>query len=288
VTTREFPRFGPGFARGLTIDERDGILRCLSADRARELEDFSRQYRAVRDQDGYRVRSAEYYLALPWTPHDDPQHAIWTVRQRSFERFRTMVRSRFHRQPASILDLGAGSGWLSHRMSQDGCPVVAVDIHDDDVDGLGAAQHYGNGFCRVQADFDDLPFAPRQFDVVVFNGSLHYAPNVRATLTRVRSLVAPGGIIAVIDSPMFECPDAGRSMRERSRERFRDQYGVANPVLPGEGFLLFSSLADTARALGFEAHFFESRGGMQWTLGRIAGRVRHGIQPPSFGVWWAA
>jgi SAM-dependent methyltransferase len=199
-----------------------------------------------------------------------------------------MVRSRFHRQPPTLLDLGAGSGWLSHRMCHDGCRVVAVDIHDDAMDGLGAARHYGDLFCRVQADFDDLPFAPRQFDVVVFNGSLHYAPNVRATLTRVRALVAPGGVLAVIDSPMCESVAQGQSMRERTRERFRREYGVAEPIEPGEGFLLFSSLSDTARTLGFEALFFESRGGLQWTLGRLAGRVRRGIQAPRFGVWWAA
>lgn len=288
MTTRDFPRFAPGLKRGLSFDERDGILRCLSPERAHALDAFSRQYRTVRDQDGYGVHAPEYYRALPWTPQDDPQHNVWLVRQRSFERFRTMVRSRFRQHPAAILDLGAGNGWLAHRMSQDGCPVVAVDIHDDDVDGLGAARHYDDAFCRVQADFDDLPFAPRQFDVVVFNGSLHYAPHVRATLTRVRSLVAPGGIIAVIDSPMFECPHAGRAMRERNVEHFRRHHGVENPVLPGEGFLLFSTLADTARALGFEAHFFESRGGMHWALRRLAGRLRHGVQPASFGVWWAA
>jgi hypothetical protein len=77
-------------------------------------------------------------------------------------------------------------------------------------------------------------------------------------------------------------------MRNRTRERFRREYGLTETIEPGEGYLLFGMLADTARVLGFDAHFFESRGGMQWTLGRLAGRVRHGIRPPSFGVWWAA
>lgn len=278
----------PVLVRGLPVDERDGILRCLSAERQAALTAFLTQYRRVRDRDGYRVAAPEYYQALPWTSKEDPQHAVWQVRQRSFERFRQMVLSRFRTHAPTVLDLGAGSGWLSHRMTRDGCRAVAVDIHDDDRDGLGAGRHYTVSFCRVQADFDELPFAPRQFDVVVFNGSLHYAPNVTATLTRVAPLVAPGGIIAVIDSPMFECAVAGQSMRDRTRERFQRDYGIDEPVEPGEGFLLFSTLADTARALGFDAHFFESRGGMRWTLERVAGRVRRGIRPASFGVWWAA
>ena len=249
---------------------------------------FLAQYRSVRDREGYRVGAPEYYRALPWTPPSDPQHAIWAIRQRSFERFRTMVLARFPQSRPRVLDLGAGNGWLSYRLTRDGCRVVAVDIYDDDRDGLGAARHYDAEFPRLMADFDALPFAGRQFDVVVFNGSLHYAPNARATLARVASVVARGGVLAVVDSPMFDCPVAGAAMRRRSMERFRREFGVAQPIVPGEGFLIFNALQETARGLGFDASFFESQGSLQWTLGRWAGRIRHGIRPPRFGVWWAA
>ncbi len=257
---------------------------------------FLEQYRSVRDRDGYRVGTSDYYRALPWTPRTDPQHLIWTVRQRSYERFRALVLDRFrgmvlarfpHARPA-ILDLGAGNGWLSHRMTVDGCRTIAVDICDDDRDGLGAGRHYGVKFGRVVADFDALPFSARQFQIVVFNGSLHYSPDVRATLARVAPLLAPGGVIAVIDSPMFACPTAGQSMRDRMRRRFQRDYGVVEPIEPGEGFLLFSRLGDVARDLGLDARFFESRGGVPWIMGRLAGRIRHGIRPAAFGVWWAA
>lgn len=249
---------------------------------------FLEQYRTVRERDGYRPGSAEYYRALPSTSPDDPQHLVWNIRRRSFERFRAMVRARFHDRQPALLDLGAGNGWLSNRMTLDGCRVVAVDIYDDDRDGLGASRHYDASFPRVLADFDALPFAPRRFDVVVFNGSLHYAPDVRATLTRVAPLIAPGGVLAVIDSPMFENAVAGRSMRARTRLHFQREHDLRDPIEPGEGFLLFNTLTDTARTLGLDAHFFESLGGLRWRMGRLAGRVRHGIRPASFGVWWAA
>jgi SAM-dependent methyltransferase len=273
--------------RGRHLPEQDGILRALSDARHAALTAFLDQYRAVREQDGYRATAAAYFRALPATPPDDPQHHVWQVRRRSFERFQRMVAARFGRGNPTVLDLGAGNGWLSHRMACDGCRVVAVDVNDDDRDGLGAGRHYEVPFCRMQADFDDLPFAPRQFDVVVFNGALHYAANVRATLVRVASLVAPGGVIAVIDSPIFDCPAAGRAMRDRARDRFRREYGLSEPIDQGEGYLLFSALVDTARALGRTAHFFESRGDLRWALARVAGRVRHGIRPARFGVWWA-
>lgn len=251
-------------------------------------EAFLNQYRYVRERDGYRDGSPEYYRALPWTAGSDPQHRVWSVRQRSFEKFRQMVLARFHRRAAVILDLGAGNGWLSHRMTLDGCTAVAVDIDRDDRDGLGAGRHFAVRFGRVQADFDALPFARRSFDVVVFNGSLHYAPNVRATLARAAALVAPGGVLAVIDSPMFQCPHAAQSMRERVIQRFQREYGVQDPVMPGDGYLLFSALGETAHRLGFDPYFFESQGDAKWRVGRWAARIWHGRQSASFGVWWAA
>ena len=39
-----------------------------------------------------------------------------------------------------VLDVGAGSGWLSHCLTALGHGAVALDAIDDDVDGLGAAQ----------------------------------------------------------------------------------------------------------------------------------------------------
>ncbi len=91
-----------------------------------------------------------------------------------------------------VLDLGAGSGWLSHRLATLGYRVVAVDRLDDEADGLGACRHYPIAFPAVQADFDALPFEPHQFDLVVFDGSLHYSPNPAATLARgARACLGP-------------------------------------------------------------------------------------------------
>ena len=112
--------------------------------------------------------------------------------------------------PLHVLDLGAGSGWLSHRLTALGHRVVAVDAIDDEVDGLGACRHYAGDFAAVQADFDALPFAPAQFDLVVFNGSLHYAADTGATLERAHRVLAPGGALVVMDSPMFRADGDGR------------------------------------------------------------------------------
>jgi SAM-dependent methyltransferase len=269
-------------------DSGDGVLRWLSdAGRAARVP-FVTQYRAIRERDGYRQASSEYYRALPDVSADDPQFVVWQVRRESFDRLRKLLLSRFRSGEPAVLDLGAGNGWLSNRLAHAGCRPVAVDVLEDDRDGLGACRHYDIAFPRVLADFDDLPFAVRQFDAVIFNGSLHYAPDVSASLARAGTLLAPGGVLAVVDSPAFMCEDDGDSMCARNRERFRRDYGVASPEQPGEGYVTLPRLDAAAAALGLAAHFFESRGPLRWAAGRFVTRVRHRLVPPKFGVWMAA
>ena len=120
---------------------------------------------------------------LPTAPPGDPHAGDWLVRRETYHHLLRHVLASGP-QPLRVLDLGAGSGWLSHRLAGLGHLVVAVDAIDDEVDGLGAAHHYAAEFGVVQADFNAVPFAAGQFDLVVFNGSLHYAPDVGATLAR--------------------------------------------------------------------------------------------------------
>jgi len=157
----------------------------------------------------------------------DAHAAAWRVRR---ETYGHLLRRCFAHAPQQVrvLDLGAGCGWLSHRLAALGHRPVSVDLLDDETDGLGVVKYYGVRFAAVQADFNRLPFAPEQFDVVVFNESLHYAANAAATLGHARRVLAPGGALVVMDSPM------------------RASFGA--------------DLTSAAAALGLDAAFVESRG----------------------------
>ena len=43
----------------------------------------------------------------------------------------------------------AGSGWLAYRLALRGHSVIAVDLLDDALDGLGAKKHYGSRFAAI-------------------------------------------------------------------------------------------------------------------------------------------
>lgn len=265
----------------------DGLVRWLDADRRRDLEPFFAQYRLVRQLDGYRSVAPEYYRRLPVVTPDDPQASVWRVRAISFARICALLEPKRAQGRVRVLDLGAGSGWLSARLADQGWVPVAVDLFDDDRDGLGASAHFPQSFLRVIADFDDLPFAPRQFDAVIFNGSLHYAPRITATVTAVARLLADDGLLLVADSPAFERASDGERMRARVRRRFQRQYGLAVPIEPGEGYFTFARIEELATQLHKRVRYFESAGPGQarpiWSrLRRLASAT-----PPSFGVWVA-
>jgi SAM-dependent methyltransferase len=271
---------------GRRYEERDGIWRFLTPARSAALEPFVAQYRTVRSQDGHRRASADYCRALPSVDAGDPQAGEWRIRR---ETYRNLLRHVFAEAPQSIrvLDVGAGNGWLSHRLTELGHLAVAVDAQDDDGDGLGAKKHYHVSFPAVQAHFDELPFAREQFDVVVFNGSLHYARDAAATLARANGQLAAGGILVVMDSPMFHADAAGHAMMADQVRRFRFEYGVADFVHPGAGYLTFASLAATADLLRLAATFIPSRGSFGWRMRRRLARLRLRRAPAAFGLWVA-
>ena len=271
---------------GRVFDRRGGVWRFLSAARVARLEPFVRQYRIVRQREGRRPSAPDYYRRLPTVASTDPHARDWKVRRETYHHLLGHVMAA-GAMPLHVLDLGAGSGWLSHRLTALGHRAVAVDAIDDEVDGLGAARHYQTGFPTVQADFDALPFAPEQFDLVVFNGSLHYAADTAATLERAHRVLAPGGALVVMDSPMFRADGDGSAMLGAALQRFMQQCGCTGVFHPGEGYLTFSRLAGIAEKLALRPHFVPSRGPLGWRLRRGVARVRLRRAPAAFGLWVA-
>jgi SAM-dependent methyltransferase len=270
----------------LTFDRVDGVWQFLVPARRERLEPFARQYRAVREKEGRRSTSGSYYRGLPVVPPDDPHARDWRIRHETFRHLLGHVLATG--EPFSaVLDLGAGSGWLSHRLAALGHRVVAVDAMEDAADGLGAVRHYDTPIVAAQADFDALPLAPGQFDVVVFNGSLHYAPEPAGTLARAHRMLTGGGTLVVMDSPMFHADRDGAAMVADTVRRFAKEFGLQEVVQRGRGYLTFSALSSTARSLNMASAFVPSRGPLGWRVRRQFARVRLGREPASFGLWVA-
>ena len=275
---------------GRAYTQRDSIYRFLLPERELALAAFLEQYRRVRAQDGYRSRSADFYRALPHVPPDDPQAAIWRLRAATFRNLERRVR--LGPAPAgqylAVLDLGAGNGWLSNRLNGPGCTCVAVDWLDDEQDGLGAARYYAADFTRLQADFDHLPLAPGQFDLVIYNASLHYSADVVGSLRHGASMLRPGGRLAILDSPTFRSKASAEQMVVAQRLRHGESKAVPGAVGPGEGYLLAPTLRQMGLQLGLDLHYWPTRGNLGWALRRQWAGLKLRREPASFGLWLAA
>jgi SAM-dependent methyltransferase len=272
---------------GRTYVQRDGIYRFLP-DTDPELARFHDQYRKVRASDGSLRKTADACRQLPDVDANDPRAGEWAVRKRSFAVLCGVLQRTPHRRgPLRIADLGAGNGWLSHRLARAGHEPFTVDRCDDDADGLGACANYDTPFVCVQADFNALPFTDGAFDAVVLNGSLHYSPAPSDTLAEARRVLGAGGTLVVMDSPMFRRDDDGEAMVAGQLRRMADEHGIPAPLRPGVGFLTCEGLDKAASALGMQSRFTPSRGPLAWRLRREIGRLRLRRAPAAFGVWVA-
>ena len=196
---------------------------------------FAAEYAAQRAAEG-RGHAGEDLLSLPYL-RSGPLARQWGVRARSFEAFRRHVirpHALQRERPLSVLDLGAGNGWLSHRLALEGHKTIALDIRADAVDGLGAAESLevcsGGRMSRLLAAFDDIPLDPSVMDVAVFNASLHYALDLEKVLREAARVVRPGGVLAIVDSPFYAGEAQGAAMvaekRAQAADRFGDRAGV--------------------------------------------------------------
>jgi SAM-dependent methyltransferase len=249
------------------------------------LAQFAREYRTVRRTEGWGSHDPAYYRGLPYRDLTGRFKGIWRIRARSFVTLINSVIEPLEQHTAlRVLDLGAGSGWLAYRLAQRGHWVLAIDLLDDVLDGLGATRHYACNLRPVVAEFDRLPLAAEQVDLVVFNASLHYSSDYAVTLGETLRVLRAGGTLVILDSPMYFDPTSGARMVQERRARFLAHYGFASDALSSEHFLTPARL-DTLGAqldIGWRVY----RPALDWrsAFGRALGGARAGREPAHFPV----
>lgn len=268
-----------------TYQRCDGIWRMLSPERVAHFETFMRDYETVRRAEARGSDDPLYYRNLPFSDLTDTFSEDWRIRATSYRALLESVVQPLEGQlgrPLQILDIGAGNGWLAHRLAQHGHDVAAVDLLTNAFDGLGAHIHYETPFTPVQAEFDRLPFANGTVDLVVFNGALHYSTRYQETLSEALRVLQPDGRLAIVDSPVYRHAASGEAMvRERETEFVR-RYGFASNSLPSENFLTYRRLDELAEALGIEWRLIEPSYGLDWALRPWKAKLRRRREPAKF------
>ena len=279
---------------GFVLREHSGIWNSIAPHRQRRLRQFMQEYQEVRTREGRGSSSPDYYLALPYADLTGRNSWQWSIRSLTFRYFLRKVLPRIEASPArplDILDIGAGNGWLSHRLALRGHSPVAVDLLDNDADGLGAARHYrcslGGLFPRFQAEMDCLPFADAQFDVAIFNASLHYSEDYCTTLREALRCLRPHGHVLILDSPYYRREESGRQMVEERKQRFTKTFGFPSDGIASREFLTSASLDEISRSLSIRWRTFKPWYGWKWASRPLKARLLRRRAPSRFYLFWA-
>lgn len=243
---------------------------------------FLDQYAAIRHAEGRGSGDPEYYRALPFQDLSGRNSDQWRIRAHSYRCFERVIlkNSATEGRPLRILDLGAGNGWLSHRLTEQGHQSIAVDIFTDPLDGLGALRHYDTSVPAVAAEFDRLPFPDAGFDLVIFNSSLHYSSDYRRTLLEARRCLRVSGQLVIIDSPVYKAAEHGERMKEERHAWFEKQYGFRSDALRSVEYLDEPTLARLSADLRLVWKRYRPWYGWRWALRPLRAKMK-GQRPPS-------
>jgi SAM-dependent methyltransferase len=275
---------------GVAYRRIDGIWRLFPAQAQNGYARFMAEYEQIRQAEGRGSADPAFYRALPFKDLTGRFSADWQVRARGFQ---TLLHKlvepleRHNHAPLKVADLGAGNGWLSYRLAQRGHHLAAVDVLINPLDGLGAWVQYDAPFIPVQADFDHLPFQGAQFDLVIFNASLHYSTRYETTLCEAWRLIKPGGVLAILDSPIYHQADSGEQMVREREEHFRQLAGFPSNALQSENFLTYERLAHLAADLGVRWQTAHPAYGLGWALRPWKAKLRGRREPAEFALTYA-
>lgn len=171
-----------------------------------------------------------------------------------------------------VLDLGAGTGWLSAFLSKCEC-VERVDALDSDRDNLQIMlpqimELLGGIRSKLRLCLglmDPLPFPDESYDVITASSSIHHTTNLFSALAGLRRVLKRAGVLLLFNetprpfdeylnySLLMICRILER-VRRRSSTEFQESLsanGILNDPKLGDNVFAFHQYANALTAAGF-------------------------------------
>ncbi|MBI3243719.1 MAG: methyltransferase domain-containing protein [Chloroflexi bacterium] len=158
-------------------------------------------YLRVREKEG-RLYLDEQVSRLPQAPPSHPLQAEWRARAASALRL-TAYLNRLPK-PLTILDLGCGNGWLTHKLAQlPACHAWGLDVNWSELKQAARVFARGSRLSFVWADVFHSPFPQTSFNVIVLASVIQYFPDLHALIDQLFPLLTSPGELHILDSPLY-------------------------------------------------------------------------------------
>ena len=201
----------------------------------RELLERTEAYNTAAERYFAEHAEPQFLLDKPFSDSDGfPQHLI---------RAGTLIAAGRIQPGDTVVEIGAGTCWLSHFLNRYGCRTVAVDVSRTALKigkKLFARELSTNWSLEprfVPYDGHTLPLDDATADCIVVYDAFHHIPNQHALLTEMHRILRPRGMV-VMSEPGVGHADKPASIAER-------ETGVL------ENELVVADIAALAGAVGF-------------------------------------
>lgn len=176
-------------------------------------------YLQVRANEG-RILSDDAVSKLPKPAPNNPLKQEWALREKSYSRLINQIKK--FPKPQCILDIGCGNGWFTGLLAREfpQSTIEGIDLNAQELEQ--ANRLFGNA--RVHFLYLDILtdkyFDVASVDMIFFNASIQYFPDLKAILAKAISLLKPGGSIWINDSPFYKNETEQNLAAARSKEYY--------------------------------------------------------------------
>jgi len=248
----------------LSFPREHGMVFLLAPGRAERLSGLLPRLTAIRIEDGWRLSDYEHPELLPDV---DPEHAqapLWQQRKVSWDAVVGLLKRLYGASRLKVLDLGASSGWMSHRLAGLGHEVLACDPNPDGEVGLGAAGVLAGRryFERIVCEMESLPLQDGSVDAVISSGSFHYAQSKESAMDEVCRVLKSGGAFVLTDTPIFSNREDGQLMSRQFAAVLEAEHGAGPWV--DEPFLVHGQLKASLESRGLNVQAVHLKRGWRW------------------------
>jgi len=273
----------------------DDGLRCSAEERV--FHDFGGLPVLVRPEQEELIEDGEAFAMAwkrgEWAPNRDEIMRLpylrrlgWRQKARSLQALLVLLGSPSGRR---VGDVGAGTGWLSYRLSEAGFRCFATDISGDPEVGLGAAKIFRATpypFECAIATLDRWPFQSGSLDIAICNASLHYLPEIRPALSEALRVLRSNGVLIVMNEPVHEDPRSAKLASEDYSRHLR-ALGGRGKLVDGHRHFVASELETELRRFFPFVRRVNPNYGLSFSVPRRIKSVLLGMELASFPLFEA-